>query len=907
MAGPLGDSTLTIGTSDPRDANHDQQALSQNVQAMAVKDAQQQAAPTSTWDKFVDTTEAGLKDIPAGLLHTIQNPIGLIENAAISVGMGAAAKILLPEAGPLGKVAAVGLGLYFTEQAAVPIYQAYKEGLNAKTMADIQGAGGKIGDSLGGLAINLPIGIVGYKVGAGLGDYAMASPRMAGFAKYKAGIVNPINDAMSAGIESTKASLYGLIGKDYVPRTAVPTPTEVATKPDDVLKGRVEATDKPSGFDVTHMDKTVNPADNLYRYANGKWEDGTTIPADKNQVGTFNEMINRSDQAVHGILEEAANDKTAAPGSNAQKIGDFYASGMDEAKIEAAGAKPLAPSLAKIDGIKDLGDLTNVVADMHGSGNDALFSFGGGWDPADSNSMIATVGQSGLSMPRDYYVGEDAESADFRAGLQGHIQKMFGLLGDDADAAKTQAGQVMNVESRLAKITIPAEDIRDPVATYNKMPLAQLQEMTPNFDWNAYLKGIKAPDVAEVNVTTPDYFKAQNALLSEIPIDDWKAYLRFRQVNQAAPYLSSDFVNEHFDFFGKQLNGTETIVPRWNQVVDATNDALPEAVGQKYVEQNFSPEAKAKMVDLVGKLKDSMRDAIHNNDGLTDETRTAALEKIDKMAVKIGYPDKFKDYSGLDVNKDSFFDNAMRAKQFAVADNISKIGQPVDRSLWSMSPQTVNAYYEPSMNEVVFPAAILQPPSFDLAADDATNLGAIGATIGHEITHGFDDQGSQYDANGNLRKWWTPKDFDAFMKQIQRIRNQYSQYAVPDHDGMPVHVKGDNVSGEAAADLGGANIAYAALEKIYGDKVNVVDESGYSPAQRFFIAFAQSFATKYRPEALLKQVAGDEHPPDFFRVNGTVGDMEAYKKAFKLPDNAPIMVPADQRAHLWDAPARPRS
>jgi putative endopeptidase len=881
MPAPFGDSPLTIEGNDPHNA--DRQALSQNVQTMAMRDAQQ-AAPSSKWDKFVVTTEEGIKEIPAGLVHTLQNPAGLIENAAISVGLGAASKILLPEAGPLGKLAAVGLGLYFAEQTAVPIYQAYKIGLNAKTMADIHTAGSQIGDSLGGLAINLPIGIVGYKMGAGIGQSIIASPKMAGFVEYKAGIVNPINDALTSGIQSTKATFATFLGRDAA-----------TVAKSDVLKGRVEVTDTPSGLDVSHMDRSVNPGENMYRNANGKWEDATTIPADKNSWGAANEMAERADKSVHGILEEAAHDTTAKSGSNTQKMGDFYTAGMDEAKIEAAGAKPLAPSLAKIEGIKNFSDLTNVVADMHGTGSDAMFNFGGALDPANSSEMIATATQGGLSMSRDYYVGDDARAVQLRGGLESHVQKIFALLGDDANTAKAQAGQVMNVESQLAKITLPDEAVRDPISTYNKMSVAELQKLTPNFDWSNYLKGMKAEHVTEVNVTTPDYFKGQNDLLANIPLEDWKAYLRFHQANAAAPYLSSDFVNAHFDFFGKQLRGTETLAPRWNRVVGAANENLGEAVGEKYVQQNFSPEAKAKVIDLVGKIQDAMRDALHDAD-MSAETRAAALEKIDKMTVKIGYPDKFKDYSALHIDQESYLGNVIRGKQFAVQDNIAKIGQPVDRSVWGMNPQTVNAYYDPSMNEVVFPAAILQPPYFDLAADDAVNLGSIGATIGHEITHGFDDQGSQYDAAGNLRKWWTPQDFENFMKSIQKIRDQYSGYTIPGG----AHVKGDNVSGEAAADLGGANIAFAALQKILGDSPRLPDANGFTPEQRFFIAFAQSFATKYRPEALAAQVAGDEHPPDMFRVNGTVGNMGSFAKAFNLPDNAPIMVPAAKRTHLWE-------
>jgi len=890
LAGPNGDSALNIGHNDSLQATADQQALSQNIQSMA--------APTGKWNKFVATTEEGIKDIPAGLLHTIENPLGLIENAAISIGMGAAAKILLPEAGPLGKLFAVGLGVYFAEQTAVPVYQAYKTGLNAKTMGDIQTAGTKLGDSVAGLAINLPIGIYGYKYGAGIGESIMASPKMAGFAEYKAGIVNPINDAMSSGIKSAKAGVLGLFGRDA---SAAPTIQDHAQAiVNQMLKGKIEATDKPLGLDPSHMDTSVSPGDNFDEYANGKWEKATKIPGDQNQWGTFNQMIKRSNQSVHGILEEAASDTTAAPGSKAQKMGDFYTSGMDEAKIEAEGAKPLAPSLAKIDGIENLSDLTRVVADMHGTGNDAMFSVTGSWDPADSSKMLATATQSGLSIPRDFYIDDGLKSNVLKMGLQTHIEKMFTLLGDDADAAKLKASQVMNVESKLANVTVPDEDLRDPVGIYHKMPVADLQKLTPNFDWTTYLKGRNLGDVTEVNVTTPDYFKSQNGLLTDIPLSDWKAYLSFRQVNAAAPYLSSDFVNEHFDFFGRQLKGAQTIAPRWEQVVGSANDSLGEAVGEKYAERNFSPEAKTKMIDLVGKLKDAMREAIHNSDGLADSTRAAALEKIDNMGVKIGYPDKFKDYAGLQIDKDSYFDNVMRAKQFAVKDNISSIGHPVDRSVWSMNPQTVNAYYEPSMNEVVFPAAILQPPYFDLLADDATNLGSIGATIGHEITHGFDDEGSQYDFKGNLKKWWTPADFEHFMKKIQQIRDQYSGYSIEGDAGEKIHVKGDNVSGEAAADLGGANIAYAALQKILGDSPRVPDANGFTPEQRFFIAFGQSFATKYTPEALLAQVEGDEHPPDFMRVNGTVGNMSAFAKAFGLKDTAPVMVPPDKRTNLWE-------
>jgi putative endopeptidase len=500
-----------------------------------------------------------------------------------------------------------------------------------------------------------------------------------------------------------------------------------------------------------------------------------------------------------------------------------------------------------------------------------------------------------LTLPRDYYLRDDEHSVQVRDSYVKHIENMFGLLGDDKNTAKANAAQVMNVESNLAKISMADEDLRDPVKTFNKMPVADLQKLTPNFDWGRYLKDMNLENVKDVNVMTPDFFKGQSELLGNLPLAEWKNYLRWQELSQSASFLSSDYVNEHFNFFGKVLSGSQELSPRWERVVNNTSGSLGEAVGEKYVQDNFPPEAKTRMLELVGKLKESMRDSLNHADWMSDETRAAALDKLDKMNVKIGYPDKWKDYSSVQVDRDDYFGNVTRAKQFAVQDNLSKIGQPVDRSAWGMTPQTVNAYYDPSMNEIVFPAAILQPPFFDLKADDATNFGAIGSIIGHEITHGFDDQGSQFDANGNMRNWWKKADAENFQKRIQAIRDQYDGYKLPDG----VQLKGKLVSGEAAADLGGSKISFQALQKVLGDGPRTPDANGFTPEQRFYISFAQAFASKERPEALDLQVTSDPHPPDSFRVIGTVGNQSEFAKAFNLKDDAPIMLPPDKRTQLW--------
>jgi putative endopeptidase len=427
------------------------------------------------------------------------------------------------------------------------------------------------------------------------------------------------------------------------------------------------------------------------------------------------------------------------------------------------------------------------------------------------------------------------------------------------------------------------------------MPMADLQKMTPSFDWDTYLKGLDIKDPTDVNVTTPSFFKSADGLLNDIPLDDWKAYLKWHEIDNAAPYLSSDFVNEHFNFFGKQMAGSEELADRWKRVVNTTSDSLGEAVGQEYVKDNFSPEAKTRMVGLVGTLKDSLVDRINAADWMSDSTKAAALDKLSKMNVKIGYPDHWQDYSDLPVNRDSYFDNVTNADKFAVKNDLAKIGQPVDRSVWGMTPQTVNAYYDPSMNEIVFPAAILQPPFFNMAADDATNYGAIGSVIGHEITHGFDDEGSKFDAQGNMRDWWTKADEDNFNTRIQKIRDQYSQYTIPGG----AHVKGPAVSGEATADLGGSKISYGALEKVLGDSPRTPDATGYTPEQRFYLSFAQAFQGKSTDQALQLQVASDPHPPENFRVDGTVGNQPEFAKAFNLPANAPMMIPPDKRAQIW--------
>lgn len=669
-------------------------------------------------------------------------------------------------------------------------------------------------------------------------------------------------------------------------KSAAKSQSEKAAKDDSSTASRI--------FSAS-MDKSVSPAKDFYQYANGTWLKNTPIPNEYDKWGVLNIINDKNLTLVRNLLEDAAK-KSAKSGTVEQKIGDFYKVGMDTKKLEEDDIKPLADELKRIDNLKTLDDLRAELAHLHGMGIGVLFSFGSGQDFKDATKVIGQAGQGGLGLPeRDYYFNQADRFKKIRGEYVSHIGRMLGLLGIEAADAKTRAQKIMEIETQLADASMDNIQLRDPEKIYHKMNVKELTEMTPRFSWPVYFSEIGYPGISEVNVGQPDFFKKLDHQISAVTMDHWKDYLRWHLIDAASPYLSSRFVDADFDFHGKVLTGKKENLPRWKRVVNSTNHAIGEAVGQLYVKTAFTPDAKAKALKLVKKLREVLREDLGVLEWMDNTTRKNAIAKLDAFVAKIGYPDKWRDYTALKINQDSYISNVFRAEQFEFNRNLAKIGKPVDRTEWLMTPQTVNAYYWSEMNEIVFPAGILQPTIFDPKADDATNLGAMGMVIGHEMTHGFDDQGSKFDAQGNMKNWWSAGDEKRFKERISLIETQYDGYTV---DG-DTHLKGKLVAGEAAADLGGLTIAYKALEKILEGKPRTKDAEGFTPEQRFFLSFAQAWATNIRPEKEHMMAATDPHPIPKYRVNGTLANMDAFEKAFDVKGENTMMLPKNKRCYLW--------
>ncbi|HEX5271402.1 MAG TPA: M13 family metallopeptidase [Gemmataceae bacterium] len=636
-------------------------------------------------------------------------------------------------------------------------------------------------------------------------------------------------------------------------------------------------------IDVAGMDTSKKPWQDFYQFANGKWIAQTEIPADRPSVYVFT-LLNDANQAkLRAILEAAAKDAGAPKDSIKGKVGAFYRSGMDEATIEAAGVKPLQAELDRIAALKDSDGILPELAALHLLRVPAGFLFGSTVDSKDSRRNIAELFQGGLSLPdRDYYLKDDDKSKATRAAYLVHLGKMFGLLGEKPDEAGRHARTVLDFETRLAKASRARVDLRDPHLNYHLVSVAEMEKETAGVSWKPYFQALGLADLAELNVGQPGFLKEVGRLVKEAPPDDWKTYLRWHLLSAYADRLSSPFVTEDFHFHGTVLNGVPKNRPRWQRVTADADHLLGEALGQLYVAEAFPPEAKEKALALVKNVRATLRERLATLDWMSPRTREQALKKLDAMAVKIGYPDKWRDYSGLGVSHDVYARNVMEANTFLVRFDLAKIGKPVDRGEWDMTPPTVNAYYQPNRNEIVFPAGILQPPFFDPKADDAVNYGAIGMVIGHELTHGFDDQGRKYDADGNLRDWWLPQDERAYKERAAELAKQYSGYVAVDN----LTVNGQLTLGENIADLGGLRIAYLALQKARAGKpAEKID--GFTPEQRFFLSFAQVWRGMMRPEALRVMVMTNPHSPAKFRVEGPLFNMPEFVKAFGVtPEEA---------------------
>ncbi len=649
------------------------------------------------------------------------------------------------------------------------------------------------------------------------------------------------------------------------------------------------------GIDPKNLDTTVSPCQDFYEFANGGWLKANPIPPEYSRWGSFEELAERNNVQLHQILDDAANNTSAPKGSIEQKVGDFYFSGMDSASIEEQGVKPLAPYFKRIAAINNVEDLESEIARMHAEGTNVVFSFFGDQDAKNSAQVIAQVYQGGLGLPdRDYYLKEDERSKKIRDEYVAHVTKMFSLLGDDEKTAAREAETVMAMETRLAKASMTRVQQRDPNAIYHKMSVKELQSMTPDFSWTKYFDGIHLSDRGDVNVAQPDFVKEVNAMLKTVPVADWKVYLRWHLIHDAAGYLSSPFVNESFRFYGKELNGTKELKPRWKRVLGATDNNLGMALGQLYVAKYFPPEAKTRALEMVHNLIAALREHINDAVWMSDTTKKQALHKLDAFTVKIGYPDKWRDYSSLDIDRGPYVLNAIRASEFDFRRTINKIGKPVDRTEWGMTPPTVNAYYNPMMNEIVFPAGILQPPFFDFQADDAVNYGGMGSVIGHEMTHGFDDEGRQFDAEGNLKDWWTPTDKEQFKERAAQVEKQFDNYNPID----TLHINGKLTLGENIADLGGLNVAYTALETALKGKPRPLID-GFTPEQRFFLAWAQIWRNNVRPENVRLRLNVDPHSPGEFRAIGPISNMPEFYEAFHCKEGDAMVRAANVRAKIW--------
>lgn len=653
--------------------------------------------------------------------------------------------------------------------------------------------------------------------------------------------------------------------------------------------------DTPSswGFADSNLDKSCKPCDDFYQFAMGGWMKNNPIPADRPAWSTSAELQDKNLAELRQIAEDSAKPRDGR-GPNEQKVGDFYASCMDTVAIEAAGIKPLSAQLAAIDSINDRAALLKEIADLHNENVQAVFDFSSTQDFADSTRVIGDADQGGLGMPdRDYYLRDDDRSKQLRTDYVAHVSKMLELAGDSAEKSAAEAQTIMNMETAFAKASLTRVQLRDPKANYHKLSGAELKQLTPDWSWDSFFTAVGLPGLPETNIGQPDFFKEMNHQLTATPLADWKIYLRWHLIHAAAPILSDAFVQENFNFYGKRLSGTAELQPRWKRCVQSVNRSVGEALGQVYVEKYFPPAAKAHALEMVHNLLAALRSDIPTLSWMSPETKKAAIEKMEAFNVKIGYPDKWRDYSKLKIDRTSYAENVHRASMFENSRELAKINKPVDRNEWGMTPPTVNAYYNPLMNEIVFPAGILQPPFYDPKADDAINYGGMGAVIGHEISHGFDDQGSQFDPHGNLRNWWTGDDRKNFDERATCVEKQFDTYEV--EPGL--HQNGKLVLGESIGDLGGLAIAYAAYEKFLEGKPRPKDIDGFTPEQRFFLGWAQVWGSNQRPEAARLQANTNPHPLSRFRANGPLSDMAAFAKAFGCKKDDRMV--REQACKIW--------
>lgn len=650
-----------------------------------------------------------------------------------------------------------------------------------------------------------------------------------------------------------------------------------------------------AGWHMEDMDLSVDPGQDFYRYVNGAWLESNPIPAAYGSWGVAHEVMERNQSILKSILEDAAGESDAQPGSTTQLLGDFFASGMDLERIEAAGLRPLAEELALIEAVQSKAQLPAFIGRLNTAGVAAPFGIASESSFENSQMMIAMLIQAGLGLPdRDYYLREGEEAEVLRQQYREHLAAMFGHLGESPDAAAGAAERVFALERRLAEISLSSVELRVISNLANWRSLGELQAMTPSFAWSEYFQAIGLEELDGVNLIAPRFFEGLEVLLQETDLADWKFLFRWHLLDSYADYLPKAIVDDNFAFFGKTLTGAEELPPRWKKVLQTINGGTGELLGQAFVKEAFSASAKSRAERMVQDLLAAFRQRLLTREWMSEETRQKALQKLEAFRYKIGYPDVWRSYEGLELDRSSYAANVMRVNRFDFAFQMAKVGKEVDPNEWGMAPQEVNAYYHPLRNEIVFPAGILQPPFFSNAQDDALNYGAMGTVIGHEITHGFDDQGSQFDAEGNLNNWWTESDSQEFQARAQVLVDQFNGYQAIDD----LHVNGQLTLGENIADLGGLIMAYHALMNRLGEDADKKLD-GFTPAQRFFLAYGRTWRANIRDEALKLQVNTDPHSPAYFRCIGPLSNTEAFAEAFGLPSDSPMMRPQESRASIW--------
>jgi putative endopeptidase len=653
--------------------------------------------------------------------------------------------------------------------------------------------------------------------------------------------------------------------------------------------------EKQSAIDISTMDRTVDPAQDFYQFVNGNWLKTATIPETESRWGLFTELRDENKKNLQKLLINLAS-KEHPLGTNAQKVGDFYRTGMDSNQVEKQGLSVLQSYFEKIEAVRNYEDVLRVAAAHQRFGAGSLFGVFVEGDFKKSDITAIYAFQGGLGMPdRDYYLKEGERFENYRAEYLKHLKKMFELLGDQAATAEQNANTVMEIETQLAKASWTRVQIRDLAAWYNKRTFAQTNKETPNIDWKKYFENVGAGEPEYFVLAQPDFFQVVSDMLKKVDVDDWKTYLRWHLINATAPYLNEEFVNQDFKYFQTVLRGTKELKPRWKRVAETTSGALGEALGQLYVEKYFPPEAKTKANQMVNELREAYRRRIENLDWMSEDTKEQAFTKLQKMVQKIGYPDKWRDYSALEIKRDAYVLNVIRANEFEHDRQMKKIGKPVDKTEWGIPPQTVNAYYHPLNNEIVFPAGILQPPFFNPNADDAINFGSMGAVIGHEITHGFDDKGSKFDSDGNMNNWWTDEDRKKFEEKAKVVEDQFNKYTVLD----TVNVNGKLTLGENIADLGGVAVAYDALQIALEKKGRPGKIDRFTPEQRFFISYATVWRNLYRDDALLNLVKTDPHSPPNLRTSGPLSNSQAFFEAFNVQPGASMRRPDSLLAKIW--------